>query len=340
MKCLMRQKKFCLQMNKKPEKSEIKTILFLTLSNLGDIILTTPVLEKLHDEFPEAKVDVVTGPPGEAIFKAHPAVRSVVVRKRRQKILERVREVFSFRRKKYDMVVDLKNTLIPYFAGAKYHTTLSTRGKGNFHKKDEHLSKLEVFGVDPFSNNRFFMPVEDSEKYRVEGILKTCDGIEKVIVMNPGAKSHLKRWDVRKYAELSDRLVYELGCKVFLTGNADDEEVVVKFNLLAKNAPINICSKTTIGELSELMRRVDLVITNDSAPLHVASAVNAPTVAIFGPSNEKKYGPLSDKNIVIKPGVSCRPCEKALCSTGPSEGCIVDIKVGEVFAAAKELLEI
>lgn len=324
-------------MNKKPDKQKVKTILFLTLSNLGDIILTTPVLEKLHEEFPQAKIDVITGSPGESIFKAHPAVRDVLLRKRRQNLLERTRELFDFRKKKYDMVVDLKNTLIPYLAGAKYHTGLSLF-RTLCHKKDEHLAKLKAFGIDSFSGSRFFLPVKEEEKRQIDELLERVSVTGKMVVINPGAKSHLKRWEARKYAELSDRLVSELGCKVFVTGSENDLEVAEEFKSLVKNPAIDLCAKTSLGALAELMKRADLVITNDSAPLHAASAVNAPVVAVFGPSNDKKYGPLSDKNIVVKPEKECRPCEKALCSRGPAAGCIVDIDVEDVYSAAKELL--
>jgi len=107
---------------------------------------------------------------------------------------------------------------------------------------------------------------------------------------------------------------------------------------LINEKALNLCGKTTIGELACLMDRCDLVITNDSAPLHIASAVNSPSLALFGPSDEKKYGPLSDKNIVVKTSPRCRPCEKALCHAGPEEGCMPEIEVEEVFNAARRLL--
>jgi ADP-heptose:LPS heptosyltransferase len=160
----------------------------------------------------------------------------------------------------------------------------------------------------------------------------------RVVVINPGAKSHLKRWGALKFAALADRLTAELGCTVFVCGNEDDREVVGKVMSQVKGKARDLCCKTSVGVLSEIMRKCSLVVTNDSAPLHLASAVNAPTVAIFGPSSEVKYGPLSDKSRVIKPDVPCRPCEKALCAIGPDEGCIGRVTVEEVFAAAKELL--
>jgi ADP-heptose:LPS heptosyltransferase len=133
-------------------------------------------------------------------------------------------------------------------------------------------------------------------------------------------------------------LAEELDCLVLICGNEDDRDVVKQVVSFAEKEHVDLCCKTSIGVLSELMRRSDIVITNDSAPLHMASAVNAPTIAIFGPSDESKYGPLSEKSRVLKPDIPCRPCGKALCAIGPDEGCIGRVNVDEVFEAAKELL--
>ncbi|MFH1665314.1 MAG: glycosyltransferase family 9 protein, partial [Candidatus Omnitrophota bacterium] len=320
--------------------------LFITLSNLGDIILTTPVLGRLHKEFPGAYIDVITGAPGKEIFMPHPAVRKVTVHVKRRSIGGRLREVMAIRGEKYDMVVDLKNTLIPYLAGAKYHTRVfipvwpgmrSARNNG-IHKRDEHLAKLSHMGMDISAPADFFMPSGDTEKKFIDGILAAAGG-EKTVVIAPGAKSHLKRWPARKYAMLANRLVAEFGCRVYLTGDAADKKVIEEVaGHTAAGTVSDICCKTSVSALGELMRRSDLVITNDSAPLHVASAVNTPTVAVFGPSDEKKYGPLAGRSRVIKPRVPCRPCGKALCSPGPDEGCITLIGVDEVFEAAREIL--
>jgi lipopolysaccharide heptosyltransferase II len=331
-------------MTMKPREEDVHTILFITLSNLGDIILTTPVLEKLHDEFPRACIDVITGPSGKDIFSAHPAVREITVHKKRQAVKERLKRVISLRRKRYDLVVDLKNSLIPYIIGARFHSGF-LRTTGTVHKRDEHLLKLRCLNMVPFSlrvfpgetsGARFFIPVTDHDKNYVSSITLPPKG--KKVVISPGAKSHLKRWDAKKYAILADRLVSELGCEVFMTGNSDDREVIRRIISCMAESAADLCCKTSIGALAELMSRADLVITNDSAPLHVASAVNTPTVAIFGPSDERKYGPLADGSVVIKPEVSCRPCGKALCALDPEGGCISQVEVEEVFRAAKGVL--
>ncbi|MGB3113824.1 MAG: glycosyltransferase family 9 protein, partial [Candidatus Omnitrophota bacterium] len=321
----------------KPDKNNVKSILFITLSNLGDILLTTPVLEKLCDEFPGASVDIITGSPGRDIFAAHPKVREVKVHKKRSSLADRLKNILEIRRKKYDMVVDLKNSLIPYLSGARFRTGIFDLSNRRRHKSKEHLAKLAGLGIEPFSRIRFFLPVLDEDRRFADQVLSSGRK-KKTVTLNPGAKSHLKRWDSGKFAALADRLVSELDCDVLVCGNEDDRETVRKVVSSVKSKVQDLCCRTTLGSLFEIMRRCDLVITNDSAPLHMASMANVATVAIFGPSDEERYGPLSEKSKVIKPLLSCRPCGKALCSIGPDEGCISRITVEEVFKAAKELL--
>jgi heptosyltransferase-2 len=331
-------------------KTDIHTILFVTLSNLGDIILTTPVLERIHEEFPEAKIDVITGDPGKALFPGHPAVREVIVPRRHSPLAVRFLSTMALRRRRYDLAVDLKNSLLPFIVGAKYKaSSLATalkgqgaRGKGREkakqHKVYEHLSRLASLGIDISGTPKFFIPVTQEEKVFVDKALKSAAG-KKIVVMNPGAKSHLKRWDAAKFADLAVRLTETQGCHIFVVGNDDDKDVMARFLPLAKSCVTDLSSRTSLGALADLMRRSGLVVTNDSAPLHVASAVNAPTVAIFGPTDEAKYGPLASKSIVVRPpDIVCRPCGKALCSIGPDEGCISRLSVEEVFEAARKIL--
>lgn len=246
--------------------------------------------------------------------------------------------VIKFLREKYPSAY-IAFMVRPYTRGRIFslqELNLSRKRK-ILHKKDEHLLKLLAMGIDT-GDAGFLSPVKDKDKTAVDGMLDDTQG-DKLVVISPGAKSHLKRWSARKYAELSDRLVNELGCSVFITGNEDDKDAVRTFIAAVKRPVKDLCGKTSLGELMELMNRASLVITNDSAPLHMASAVNAAVVAVFGPSDERKYGPLSERNRVIKPDVSCRPCGKALCAVGPDEGCISRVEVDEVFDAGKAILE-
>ena len=237
-------------------------------------------------------------------------------------------------------MVDLKGSILPFVLGTKYRPDMLSRKKEAIHKKDEHLYKIRGIVEGAFTGQKFFIPITKEDKKSVEEMLAD-DGRgprAATIVINPGAKSHLKRWSGEKYASLIRRLTDELKCRVFITGNDDDINVTGNVMASSGGKGINMCSRTSVGELAELVRRADVMVTNDSAPLHIASAMNTPTVAIFGPSDDVKYGPLSKNSVVLKPAVPCRPCGKALCSVGPDEGCISQVSVEDVFNAVKGIL--
>ena len=320
----------------------IRKILFISLSNLGDIVLTTPVFDKLRVAFPDAVIDVVTGSAGESIFAPSPAVRKVIVRKRRQNVEERVSELMDLRKEKYDLAVDLKNSFLPFVSGARYKFPFFPVWGRRGHMRDVHLGVIRKLVSSVFENTRFFIPVSKEDRDFVSGVMggmagtKTAAG--KVVTVNPGAKSHLKRWGENRYAELVFRLKKELGCRVFMVGGSEDIGAATAIMDISEGAATDLTGKTSVGALYEIIKRSDLFITNDSGPLHLASAAATPTVAVFGPSNEKKYGPLSAGSIVLCPEVDCRPCEKAQCSKGLKDGCISRVTAERVFEAAKKVL--
>ncbi|MBF0493778.1 MAG: glycosyltransferase family 9 protein [Candidatus Omnitrophica bacterium] len=332
---------------------KIKSILFVTLSNLGDIILSTPVLEALSRKYPSAGIDVICGQAGAEMLKKHHAVREITV-STRKKVLQRIEQLAELRQKAYDIVVDLKNPLLPAFTGrrrfryllnlacsyfrrTKVGKVLNGRVVGGEHKVNEHLSKLALCGIDA-SDPEFFCLVDENDEILAENILQNVKG-RKMIILNPGAKSHLKRWSAAKFAELAKKLKEKINAAIIVVGAAEDRLIVDEILSFAKTDLVDMCGKTSVGELMALMSKADLVVTNDSAPLHMASVVNAPTVAVFGPTDERKYGPVSGRHKVIKPAVLCRPCGKALCKIkGKDEGCINDVTVAEVFSASLALL--
>lgn len=311
------------------DRDTVKSILFISLSNLGDIILTTPVYNNLAQNFNNAKLDVLVGETGRALFEGEKSVGEIITFQEHRSLKGRLRQISFIRGKKYDMVVDLKNTFLPLLARTNepkiivaadmikhFYRSLLNR-KRVIHKVDEHLMSLDG-RIIKVKRNNFLMPVSKSDADFADAVFSKIKGA-KAVVINPGAKSHLKRWGTEKFALLSDKLVMELNAAVIVSGNADDLLTVKNFFSEAKEKAENLCGKTTVGSLAEIMRRSSLVITNDSAPLHIASAVNAPTVAIFGPTDDRRYGPLSDRNIVIK-------------------GDMAGIEVNEVFNAVKNIL--
>ena len=326
---------------KKINKTEVKRILVITLSNMGDIILTTPVVEVLLKEFPAARLDVMVGPSGGDIFRAHPRVSECIIYNKRVTLLEKFKLFLSLRKKGYDLVVDLRNTILPIVIGSKYKTNpFRHHKKEEFHKKDVHLSRLKEIGID-ISNGHFYIPIEEKDKKNVENLLGEVKD-KPFIVVSPGAKSHVKRWPLKNFAKLCDMIKEKIGYDVVLTGDAFDRVVTQRILSRLNSKVINLAEKTNIRELACLIKKSKLLITNDSAPMHAASAVNAPTLAFFGPTNEKKYGPLADaKKIVMRKNIKCTPCCVPQCINFDNKyECLKTITPEEAFEAVKELLKL
>jgi heptosyltransferase-2 len=324
---------------RKIDKSAVKRILVITLSNTGDIILTTPVVEVLIREFPGSRLDVMVGPGGIEIFRHYKGVSSVITYDKKVSFFEKFKLFLSLRSARYDLVVDLRHTILPLVLGAGYNTNPFKRPpKETTHKKDVHLSRLKGIGIDT-SNSSFHIPITGADKTYIDHILAGFKG-KPFIVVSPGAKSHVKRWPLKHFAKLSDMLKENLGYEVVLVGDESDRIVIERILFYMKTKPLNLLEKTNIRELAYLIKKSALLITNDSAPVHVAGACRAPTLAFFGPTDEKKYGPLTKaKSKVLRKDIKCSPCEVAQCVNKENRyECLKTISTEEALNAAKELL--
>ncbi len=157
-----------------------------------------------------------------------------------------------------------------------------------------------------------------------------------VVVICPGARSHIKRWPAAGFAEVAERLITEARVDILFAGEPAESALIQEVIGLMSRRAHNAAGLVTIRQLGVVMERARLIITNDSAALHVASAVGRPTVAIFGPTDERKYGPTASASRTIRRRLFCAPCEQALCRY--SHECMRFIAPEEVFEAAASLL--
>ena len=319
------------------DKSEVKRILVISLTNVGDIILTTPVIKTLLKKFPDARLDVMVGPQGKEIFASDPAVFKVIIYDKHLPITEKRRLQLKLKRLKYDLVVDLRNTVFGLLIGPKFRTaTIQSFPAALLHRKKRHLYRLKSLGIEDFDEGSYVHVTKEDEEC-VLRLLKEEDVGGKVVVVSPGAKSDLKRWTPEGFAEVSDRLIEECGADVVFVGLEEDEETVKNIIGKMKHKGHNLVNRTNIRELAGILKRSRLLITNDSAPLHLGCAAGAKVLAIFGPTDPKKYGPTGEFDMYITKKLSCSPCEAAECKYNYE--CMKSIPPEEVFDAAKMMLE-
>ena len=308
----------------------MKKILFLTLSNIGDVILTLPILDFLRAEYADAKITVMVGPRPRQIFEGNPYIDKVIVYDKHARFKDQIRLFRQLKKEKFDIVLDLRNSL--------FGALLPAREKGMAaafiprrlkHMKDRHMFRNRaLLKKEPLGRQETTLFINPKDRARLKELFiqRGIAGDDTVVVISAGARSHIKRWPKEKFLELISRLIEETRCKVILVGDKDDINTAKYIVENCRHPIVDFTGKTTIPELAYLLERANLVITNDSAVLHLASYLNSNIVAIFGPTNEAKYGPWSDNWAVVRKEIFCRPCQKAQCRFGTLE-CMSLIKV-------------
>ncbi len=325
---------------KKLDKSEIHNILVITLSNLGDVILTFPVIDILKRDFPEARLSVVAGPKAGVLFKENPYIYRTYIFDKAKSGLQKFFWLMELRQGRFDFVVDLRNTAIPFLIQAKHSTPLQIFRPKTMHMKIKHLNRLKsVFNFKTESKIRYAFFRNEKDIRYVDSMVRNKIGIgKKIFVVAPGAANHIKRWTKEGFGRVCDQLAELSNAKIVFVGDANDKGIVEDISLSMHSDFLNLCGETTITQLAELLRRATLALTNDSAVMHLASYLDIPVVAIFGPTDPRKYGPWSSYSTVVRKDIFCSPCEKPGCAF--HHECMRYIQPQEVFNAVQRLLKI
>ncbi len=323
---------------------EINKILFITLSNIGDVILTMPALDVLRQEFPEAKITVMPGPRPKEVFEGSPSADRVIVLDKHASLKDNIKLFNGLRKEKFDMVIDLRNSFLGAILPAGYKASpFQGIPKSIAHMKQRHLYRLQqvIRGCGNLQTDagKPSLCIGKQGREYAEAILR--DNVIKesdlLIVVAAGARSHIKRWGEDKFARLCEQLLEDKDIKIILVGDDGDKETAVYINNRCGDKVINLCGKTKIPQLAALLSKSRLLITNDSATMHIGSYLDIPTLAVFGPTNELKYGPWAKVSSVVKKDIPCRPCEKAQCRFGHLD-CMKLITAEDVLSAARSML--
>ena len=315
------------------DADKVKKILVITLSNIGDVVLTTAVFNALRKNFPASTVDVIVGARAAPIFTKDPRIHKVMSYDKSLSLSEKAKFILSLRSERYDLVVDLRNTLMPFLLRPRYKTSILSNAKNaSAYKKEIHLSRLTRLGIDVRGADFDIWIDKADEDYAGELLRAKADGF---IVLAPGARSDTKRWGEECFSELA-RMLLGGGARVVLVGDLSDKKIADGIAARTSADILNLCAKTTLTQLAAVLKRATLVISNDSAVMHVAAAVGTPTIAIFGPTAPLKYGPRGRRDVILRKDLACSPCEKAQCPQ--ARECLKLITADEVYGAALRIL--
>lgn len=347
-----------------PELNKIKRIVVRGTNWVGDAVMTVPALREIRRLFPESHITLATRSWAEGLFEDAEFLDDLMVHEGSglRSVIHQVRE---WRRRRFDLAILLPNSLetalVASLAGIPLRVGYATDGRQRLltHPLDlpeSRSSQHEVFYYlnmiarlewlakrdQSFLNTQpdASLEVSESRKLAARSLLRTSGITEgrRLIALCPGSiNSRAKRWPAERYAALADRFIYEYGADVLLIGSSAEEEVSLEVSGRMNNKPVILTGKTELKELVAILSLVDLLVTNDTGPAHIAAALGRPTLVIFGPTNPLTTRPFSPFAEIVRQPPDCAPCMLRDCPI--DHRCMTAISPDEVFERAQVMLE-
>ena len=322
-------------------------ILLVKLSALGDVVQTLPVLAALKEAGHE--VHWVVEEAAAPLLETHPLLERLFVSRRRDWLArwrrdlrgvgqEVARFVEALRKEEYDLVLDLqgllKSALLVALARARLKAGFANHREGSTHfynyllppyDPDEHavrryLSALIPLGIEP-AEPRFPLPPLP------EGVSQRFGLLSPYVVLIPCARWPTKRWPQSYWQELARELLRRDRQPVFV-GAAGDIPYVDEIVSGVEGA-VSLCGKLNLLELAALLKEAREVVSVDTGPMHLAAAVGARVIAVFGPTAPWRTGPFGRDHVVLSPSLSCSPCFRRRCDR---VRCLEEITPAQVLA--------
>ncbi len=302
--------------------SYLNKFLIIQTASIGDVILATPVIEKLHFHFPDAKIDFLVKKGNQSLFEGHPFLHKILIW---DKTSDKYRNfnglIDVIRNNKYDCVINIQrfaaSGLLTIYSGAKlkigfnknpFSLLYNKRIKHTIKKGNRHEVERNLDLVRPITDDSSF-PVKlypSQKDFARMSQYKTV----KYITISPASLWFTKQFPKEKWIEFVQSTSQDI--RIYFLGSKNDydltEEIIKKSGHLNS---LNLSGKLSFLESAALMKDAVMNFVNDSAPMHLASSVNAPTTAIFCSTVASfGFGPLSENATIIetKEILNCRPC--------------------------------
>lgn len=353
-------------------------ILIIRLSAIGDVIHALPVAYALKKEYPQAELTWVVEEKAKDLVIGNPYLKHVILLPKtrwregfkREKIstLRTIRGFFK-RLKRYDFHVALdlhglfKSAITGYLSGANrrigpadgregstlfYQEKLPVPARGELHQVERNLflaqgeSRESREGREGREGREidYGIRISREERREVESLL-TERGLltdQPLIAINPFTTWVSKDWFIESWARVGDSLIGELGSRVIFTGGGEDRERIEEILALMQREAFNLAGCTSLKELAELYKRVDLFLGGDTGPMHLAAAMETKVIALFGPTNPVTHGPYGERHTLLQADLDCIPCWKKRCPS--KRECMREIQVDHVLEAVERHIDL
>lgn len=329
----------------------VSSVLLIKLRAIGDVLLSTPVIENLKKHFPHLVIDFLCEEFAADVVRGNPYVGTILTFNRKSDSSPGL--IHTVRSRRYDVVIDLfgnpRTAMVTRLSGAPHRIGFPFRGRkyaynhpviprgGEVHNIDFNLDVLRTFDVPIVSSDPLFPIDAPSEECARQWISSEHLDGKNLIGVNPSGGWGTKRWPLDSYAELVTALAKEERSSVLLfwgPGEYDDVNAIRK----KITVPVHVIPPTTLKEMAALLKRCNYLVSNDSGPMHIASSLGVPTLGIYGPTDPRLQGPYGDRNAWVRhESLDCLACNLTRCPIG--NVCMKELTVEKVLTAFKHLKE-
>ncbi|CAN5854073.1 glycosyltransferase family 9 protein [soil metagenome] len=340
-------------------------ILLVRLERIGDLLMTLPAIADVRAAAPGAEIDLAVGGWNAEVARSVSGVSTVHVvdapwlarENAGASIGPLLRTAIGWRKRRYDLAVnfepDIRSNAILALSGARWTAGYRSAGGGPLldqaldYQPGEHTvdnaRRLAhaVLGGAPATAVRM-LAIPEADRREAEALL--AGGRRPFVAMHVAGGRPVKQWDPRHFTEVARHLIESRGATIFLTGSPDDAALIsqVKTGLPAGRA-VDLSGVSSLLTVAAVLECCDLMITGDTGPMHLAAAVGTPIVAVFGPSDPRRYAPQGPRDRVIRVDLPCAPCNRirlppARC-TGRIPDCLALVTPDRVLGAALTILD-
>jgi lipopolysaccharide heptosyltransferase II len=332
------------------DKSKIRKILCIKPRGIGDLVLSTIIIENLNSYFSGVKIDYLTEPFAKPSIEDNPNINKILTMGKKEFPLW---VALRIRKEKYDLLIDLwsnpRTAQITFLSGVKYRVGYSyrgrryaynipaTSGRGTGHSAEHNLELLKAINVPIISKNVQYFLSPSAKEYANSIFKSYFKENDFVVGIIPSCGRESGRCEPTKWVEICQGISKIYDAKFLIIwgpGDENDADYISK-NLGEKTV---VAPKTDLKQMAGLISLCNLIISNDSGPMHISAALGRPTLGIFGPTDpvgHRPYSPISD--YVNKADLFCIICHKIKCPYGHE--CMLELPVDLVLSKISAILK-
>lgn len=342
-----------------------KKILIIKLRYIGDTLSIVPVVGALKQNVPTAVVDVMVHRNTEDLVTHHPDINNVLIYDRsaaRNSAISSVSYHINFikalRAERYDVVIDFtlgdRAAFLSFMTGAPHRisyrdsSTLShilmnqivDSDPSSKHIVDYQLESLQHLGISSFEKN-MMIHIPEAVREKTDILFKTIglnESMDLRVVIHPGARGIFRQWKPERFGEIARLLKEIYNVKIILVGGPGEQNIVDKVERAMGFSASFRSTEMGLLDMAALFEKSHLFIGNDSAPGHIAAAVNCPSISLFGPTFPHMWRPYGNNGEAIFKELPCCGCRQEKCIR-PEESCMDLIKTEEVWEKVEGLLK-